>query len=71
MSIPQKIYVQPEDYNCDLIISTSWDGCHPVQHFEKELVVNHTHTDYMGMDYRLMSTEDPKIFILQVSIPSP
>ena len=71
MTAPKNVYVQPEKYNCDLIIPTIWDGNHPVKHFEHEIVVGHTYHDYYGMEYKLMPTKTPDVFILQVQVTRP
>ena len=51
MSTPTKVYVQPEKFNCDLIIPTIWDGNHPVEHFQHEMILNAVYHDYMGNQY--------------------
>ena len=71
VSVPQRLYVHPQKFSCDLIIPTSWDGCYPVKYFEKKLVIDHVHTDQLGMDYKLVPTDDPKVFVLQIVVPSP
>ena len=45
---PKNVYVQPEKYNCDLIIPTIWDGNHPVEHFQHEMILNAVYHDYYG-----------------------
>jgi|TARA_R100000458_G_C8254797_1_gene231068 hypothetical protein len=71
MSTPAKVYVQPEKFNCDLIIPTIWDGNHPVEHFEHEMLLNAVYHDYMGHRYTLVATDTPNVFALQVDVPQP
>ncbi len=68
---PKNVFVHPEKYSCDLIIPTIWDGCHPVSHFEHELVVGSEYYDYYGMKYKLVETETPGVFILQIDVQRP
>lgn len=68
---PKNVYVHPEKYNCDLIIPTIWDGNHPVEHFEHELVVGTEYHDYYGMKYKLVETDVPGVFILQIKVDRP
>ncbi len=68
---PKNLYVHPEHYNCDLILPTIWDGSHPVEHFEHELVVGVTYHDYMGMKYTLVEKETPGVYALRVEVPLP
>ena len=70
-TVPKKLYVQPEKFNCDLLIPTSWNGDYPVKFFEHKLIVSQTYEDYNGMSYKLMPTEDPNVFSLQIVVPSP
>ena len=71
MTAPKNVYVQPEKYNCDLLIPTIWDGNHPVKHFEHEIVLGQTYHDYYGMEYRLMPTDKPDVFSLKVEVTRP
>ena len=71
MTTPKDVYVSPERYQCDLIIPTVWDGNHPVQHFEHELVVGMTYHDHLGMRYKLVPTETPSVFALQIEVDKP
>ena len=71
MTAPKNVFIHPEKYNCDLIIPTIWDGNHPVTHFEHELVIGLTYYDYMGMEYTLMDTEDPGVYVLRVQVTQP
>lgn len=68
---PKNLYVHPEDYKCDLIIPTIWDGGHPVQYFEHEIVIGQTYHDYYGMQYKLMPTDQPDVFSLRVKVARP
>ena len=68
---PKNLYIHPERYNCDLIIPTVWDGNHPVKHFEHELVIGLTYYDYMGMEYTLVDTDDPGVYVLRVQVTRP
>lgn len=71
MTAPKNVFIHPEKYNCDLIIPTIWDGNHPVTHFEHELVIGLTYYDYMGMEYTLMDTDDPGVYVLRVQVTQP
>ena len=71
MSAPTKVYVQPEKFNCDLIIPTIWDGNHPVEHFQHEMILNAVYHDYMGHQYKLVKTDTPDVFALQIDVPKP
>lgn len=68
---PKSVYVHPERYQCDLIIPTIWDGSHPVEHFEHELVLGAQYHDYYGMKYRLVESNTPGVFILQIDVERP
>ena len=68
---PKNLYVHPENYKCDLIIPTIWDGSHPVQYFELEIVLGQTYHDYYGMQYKLMPTDQPDVFSLRVKVARP
>jgi hypothetical protein len=71
MSTPAKVYVQPEKFNCDLIIPTIWDGNHPVEHFEHEMILDAVYHDYTGYKYTLVATDIPNVFALQVDVDQP
>tara|TARA_R100001224_G_scaffold90580_2_gene59706 strand:+ start:2795 stop:3010 length:216 start_codon:yes stop_codon:yes gene_type:complete len=71
MSTPAKVYVQPEKFNCDLIIPTIWDGNHPVEHFEHEMLLDVVYHDYTGNGYKLVATDTPNVFALQVDVLQP
>ena len=68
---PKNLYIHPERYNCDLIIPTIWDGSHPVKYFQHELVIGMTYHDYMGMQYTLVDTDTPGVFVLRVQVANP
>lgn len=71
MTTPKKVYVHPENYSCDLIIPTTWDGNQPVAHFSHELIVGKTYRDYRGMEYKLIPTQDSGVFVLQMQVNRP
>ncbi len=68
---PKNVFVNPENYSCDLIIPTIWDGVHPVEHFEHEIVLNQVYHDYFGMKYKLVESETPGVFLLQIDVERP
>ena len=71
MTTPKNVYVNPENYKCDLIIPTIWDGAQPVEHFEHEIVLGQVYYDYFGMKYKFVETDTPGVFVLQVDVDRP
>ena len=68
---PKKLFVHPEKYNCDLLITTKWDGNHPVIYFECEILLGATEYDYMGTAYTLIETDVPDVYVLRVRVERP
>ena len=68
---PKNVYVHPEKFNCDLIIPLVWDGHFPVTHFEHELMLDTEYYDYQGHMYRLVGTDTPGVYAIQIDVPKP
>lgn len=68
---PKNLFVHPENYNCDLIIATKWDGNHPIKYFEHEILLGSTQYDYMGTAYTLVATDVPGVYVLRVKVDRP
>lgn len=71
MSTPKNVFVRPEVYECDLIISTTWDENHPIAHFERKLEVGVPYYDYLGTEFTLVPTEDSAVYALRVVVEKP
>ena len=69
VAVPTKVSTHPERYNCDIVISTVWDGSHPVEYFEHEMVVGQTYRDPLGMKYSLEATAQDSVFLLRIPVP--
>jgi hypothetical protein len=68
---PKKLYVSPDKYICDIMVTTTWDGNYPVQAFEYKMEVGKTYTDQLGSNYMLVATEDTNVFAIKVFVPKP
>lgn len=68
---PKKVYVYPEKFKSDVIIPLVWDGQYPVTHFEHEIMLNTEYYDYQGQVYRLVETDTPGVYAIQIDVPAP
>ena len=68
-SAPSRLYEHPERYKCELILETEWDSTYPVKTFHKVFQLDAVYIDpYFKTEYRLVATDDPNEFALEVVI---
>jgi len=68
-SAPAKLYEHPERYRCQLILETQWDSSYPIKTFHHVLELDTIYHDtWYGTSYKLVATDDPNRFALQVVI---
>ena len=68
-SVPHRLYENPERYRCEIVVDTEWNKEYPVNTFEHVMRLGESYQSrYFGTEYKLVATEDPEIFVIEVTI---